>query len=114
MPSRQGVAPNPQGALDLLILKTLAVRGPSHGYAIASHIGRTSDALLKVEEGSLYPALHRLEQAGLLSAAWRLSETNRRARYYQLRPAGRRRLADERQQWANLVRGVAAVLGAES
>ncbi|MGH9474995.1 MAG: PadR family transcriptional regulator [Terriglobales bacterium] len=102
-----------QGSLDLLILKTLAVRGPAHGYAIASHIDRLSDALVTVEEGSLYPALHRLEQAGLIAAAWRMSETNRRARYYQLRPAGRRRLAEQERQWVRLVRGVAAVLKAE-
>lgn len=99
-----------QGTLDLLILKTLAARGAAHGYAIASHISRVSEALLNVEEGSLYPALHRLEQAGLIQSEWRISETNRRARYYQLRPAGRRQLADEQVQWARLVAGVDSVL----
>jgi len=102
-----------QGTLDLLILKTLAVRGAAHGYAIAAHIDRVSDALLKVEEGSLYPALHRLEQGGLIAAEWRISETNRRARYYQLRPPGRRALAREEKQWARLVRGVGTVLAQE-
>lgn len=103
-----------QGTLDLLILKTLAVRGASHGYAIAAHIDRISDELLQVEEGSLYPALHRLEQAGLLQAEWRLSETNRRARYYSLRAAGRKRLAEEEAQWRRLVAGVGNVLAQEA
>jgi transcriptional regulator len=103
-----------QGTLDLLILKTLAVQGAAHGYAIASHIDRISEALLQVEEGSLYPALHRLEQAGLIQSEWRISETNRRARYYQLRPAGRRRLAEEQEQWKRLVKGVATVLAQEA
>jgi len=103
-----------QGTLDLLILKTLSVQGPAHGYAIASHIDRISEALLQVEEGSLYPALHRLEQAGLIQSEWRISETNRRARYYQLRAAGRRQLADEQEQWRRLVRGVATVLAQEA
>ncbi len=102
-----------QGTLDLLILKTLAVRGAAHGYAIAAHIDRISDALVQVEEGSLYPALHRLEQAGLIAGEWRTSETNRRARYYALRPAGKKRLAEEEQQWQRLVRGVGAVLAQE-
>jgi len=97
-------------ALDLLILKTLAVRGAAHGYGIATHIDRVSDALLKVEEGSLYPALHRLEQAGLVASEWRISETNRRARFYQLKPAGRRRLAEEEREWDRLARGMAYVL----
>lgn len=103
-----------QGTLDLLILKTLAVQGTAHGYAIAAHIDRISEALLQVEEGSLYPALHRLEQAGLIQSEWRISETNRRARYYQLRAAGRRRLAEEQEQWKRLVKGVATVLAQEA
>lgn len=103
-----------QGTLDLLILKTLAVRGEAHGYAIAAHIDRISDALVQVEEGSLYPALHRLEQAGLIAGGWRISETNRRARYYTLRSAGRKRLAEEQQQWQRLVRGVSQVLEQEA
>jgi transcriptional regulator len=103
-----------QGTLDLLILKTLAVQGMAHGYAIASHIDRISEALLQVEEGSLYPALHRLEQAGLIQSEWRISETNRRARYYQLRAAGRRQLTQEQEQWRRLVKGVATVLAQEA
>lgn len=99
-----------QGTLDLLILKTLAVRGSAHGYAIALHIGRVSAALLTVEEGSLYPALHRMEQAGLIQSEWKISETNRRARFYRLRPAGRRRLEQEEVQWERLVAGVTSVL----
>ncbi|MGH9486570.1 MAG: PadR family transcriptional regulator [Terriglobales bacterium] len=102
-----------QGTLDLLILKTLEVRGAAHGYAIAAHIDRISEALLRIEEGSLYPALHRLEQEGLIRGEWQMSETNRRARLYQLRPAGRRRLADKQQQWRRLVAGVATVLAQE-
>ncbi|MGH9535809.1 MAG: PadR family transcriptional regulator [Terriglobales bacterium] len=99
-----------RGTLDLLILKTLAVRGASHGYAIAVHIDCVSDALLRTEEGSLYPALHRLEQEGLIQGEWRMSEANRRARFYQLRPKGRKSLAEEEQQWRRLVAGVANVL----
>lgn len=102
-----------QGSLDLLILKTLSVSGAAHGYAIAGHIDRVSDALLKVEEGSLYPALHRLEQAGFIAAEWRMSETNRRARFYSLRPAGRRQLEQEERQWHRLVAGVSQVLAQE-
>lgn len=103
-----------QGTLDLLILKTLAVHGAAHGYAIAARIDRISDALVQVEEGSLYPALHRLEQSGLIAGEWRISETNRRARYYTLRPAGKKRLAEEQEQWKRLVRGVTQVLGQEA
>lgn len=99
-----------QGTLDLLILKTLAARGAAHGYAIAAHIGRISDALLRVEEGSLYPALHRLDQAGLIRSSWQMTETRRRARVYEIRAAGRKRLAQEEEQWARLVAGVSAVL----
>ncbi len=99
-----------QGTLDLLILKTLAVRGPEHGYAVASHIDRASGSSLRVEEGSLYPALHRLEQSGLIRSEWRPSETGRRARYYELRPAGRRQLEKEQARWGRLVAGVATVL----
>ncbi|MGH9393786.1 MAG: PadR family transcriptional regulator [Terriglobales bacterium] len=99
-----------QGSLDLLILKTLAVHGAAHGYAIASHIDRVSDALLKIEEGSLYPALHRLEQAGCIQAEWRTSDTKRRARFYQLRATGRRQLEQEERNWHRLVAGVSHIL----
>ena len=77
-----------QGTLDMLILKTLA-DGPLHGYAIANRIQKASDELLKVEEGSLYPALHRMERRGWIEAQWGLSETNRKAKYYRLTAAGR-------------------------
>jgi transcriptional regulator len=79
-----------QGALDLLVLKTLAQTGSLHGYGIVLHIQRVSDELLRVEEGSLYPALHRMEQDGWISSEWALTETNRKAKYYRLSAAGRK------------------------
>src|SRR5256885_11560407 len=87
-----------QGTLDLLILRTL-LPGPNHGHAIAKHIQRTSEDLLQVETGSLYPALHRLEAKGWIAAAWELSEKGKRARFYRLTPLVRRRLAAERSKW---------------
>src|SRR5688572_11824939 len=87
-----------QGTLDLLILKTLT-RGEMHGYAIAESIHLTSDEVLWVEEGALYPALHRLQLAGLLAAKWGLSENNRRAKYYRLTPRGRKRLLEVIESW---------------
>lgn len=98
-----------QGTLDLLILRTLA-SGPSHGWGIAQHIQRVSAEVLRVEEGSLYPALHRLELQGLLSAEWGVSENNRRARIYRLTARGRRRLEAERERWDALVVAIARVL----
>jgi len=98
-----------QGALELLILKTLA-RGPMHGYGIALHIQRITEDVLQVEEGSLYPALHRIEQAGWIGAEWKASENGRRAKYYKLKPAGRRRLAQEEQNWSRVAAAVAKVL----
>jgi len=98
------------GTLDLLVLKTLAHTGAMHGYGIVNHIQRTSDELLRVEEGSMYPALHRIEQEGWIAAEWRTSENNRRAKYYSLTAAGRKQLARERQNWERVVRGVSAVL----
>jgi PadR family transcriptional regulator, regulatory protein PadR len=98
-----------QGALDLLILKTLA-RGAMHGYAIAQRIQQVSDEVLRVEEGSLYPALHRMEQADWISAEWRVSETGRRAKYYKLTQAGRRQLAREAEIWSRVAGAVAKVL----
>jgi transcriptional regulator len=98
------------GTLDLLILKTLAQAGPTHGYGIVLHIQRVSDDLLRVEEGSLYPALHRIEQSGWISSEWRTSKNNRRAKYYKLTPAGRRQLAKAEQSWDRVVQGVASVL----
>jgi transcriptional regulator len=98
-----------QGTLDMLILRTLA-RGPSHGWGIAQHIRQVSDEVLRVEEGSLYPALHRLELAGQVSAEWGVSENNRRARIYKLTPRGRRRLEAELERWGLLVGAIARVL----
>src|SRR5438477_12094905 len=98
-----------QGTLDLLVLKTL-VRGPMHGYGIAVHIQQVSDEVLRVEEGSLYPALHRIEQTGLISSEWGVSDNNRRAKYYRLTAVGRKQLAMEEENWDRLIRAVAKVL----
>jgi PadR family transcriptional regulator len=98
-----------QGTLALLVLKSLA-RGPMHGYGITLHIQLISKDVLRVEEGSLYPGLHRMEQDGWISAAWGTTENNRRARYYQLTAKGRKQLADEEKNWARLTQAVAQVL----
>ncbi len=98
-----------QGTLALLVLKTLA-RGPSHGYGITLHIQMVSKDILRVEEGSLYPALHRMEQDGWVSAEWGISENNRRARYYRLSAKGRKQLAEEEKNWERLTQAVAHVL----
>jgi PadR family transcriptional regulator, regulatory protein PadR len=100
-----------QGTLDMLILKTLG-RGTMHGYAIALAIEQRSAEELRVEEGALYPALHRLELAGLLKSEWKLSETNRRAKFYQLTTAGRKHLTAEAANWNRLVAAVARVMEA--
>ena len=99
-----------QGTVDLLVLKTLASRGPMHGYGITLHIEQVSEDILRLEEGSLYPALHRMTQSGWLRAEWGVSENNRRARYYSLTAAGRKQLAEEEQNWATLTGAVARVL----
>lgn len=99
-----------KGALDLLILKTLDRRGPLHGYGIATQIEQVSAEALRVEEGSLYPALHRLEGAGWISAQWKTSENKRRARYYALTRAGRKHLEQEEETWRQLTSAVARVL----
>jgi PadR family transcriptional regulator PadR len=98
-----------QGALELLFLKILK-RGPSHGFAIATFIEQTSDDVLRVEEGSLYPALHRMTEAGLLKAEWRMTDAGRRARVYQLTTKGRRRLAGSEARWHDVTAAVAKVL----
>ncbi len=98
-----------QGTLDLLILKTL-MRGPMHGYGIAVHIQQVSDEVLRVEEGSLYPALHRIEQAGWIGSEWGTSDNNRRAKYYRLTAVGRKQLAKEEEKWDRLTAAVAKVL----
>lgn len=98
-----------QGTLALLVLKTLA-REPMHGYGITLHIQMLSKEVLRVEEGSLYPALHRMAQDGWIKAEWGTSENNRRARYYSLTALGRRQLAEEERNWARLTQAVAQVL----
>ncbi|MGH9309419.1 MAG: PadR family transcriptional regulator [Vicinamibacterales bacterium] len=98
-----------QGTLDLLVLNTLS-RGPQHGYGIAAHVQQASDDLLRVEEGSLYPALHRMEQAGWIAAEWQTTPNGRRARVYRLSRAGRARLAEETAKWQQLTEGVGKVL----
>src|SRR5580765_9059629 len=99
-----------QGTLDLVVLKTLQSRGPMNGYAMAVHITSISDSVLRLEEGSLYPALHRMTHAGWLAAKWGQSENGRRARYYSLTAAGRRQLAAEEKNWVALTGAVAHVL----
>jgi PadR family transcriptional regulator PadR len=100
-----------QGTMEMLILKAL-IRGAMHGYGVAEWIEQTSQQVLKVEEGALYPALHRLELRGLLSAKWGASENNRRAKFYQLTAEGRRRLESESSRWARLSAAVAFVMQA--
>jgi transcriptional regulator len=99
-----------QGTLVLLVLTTLAARGRMHGYAITSHIQRVSSDLLRVEEGSLYPALHRMEQEGWVRAEWGTTEKNRQARFYVITAAGRKQLRHEEESWARLLDGVQRVL----
>lgn len=98
-----------QGTLDLLVLKTLS-RGPEHGYGIVTHLQTVSDDLLRVEEGSLYPALHRMEQAGWIAAEWKVTVNNRRARVYRLSRSGQRQLETEEAKWSRLSEGVGKVL----
>ena len=98
-----------QGTLDLLILRTL-LAGPAHGHAVAKRIQRTSEDLLQVETGSLYPALHRLEAKGWLAASWELSEKGKRGRFYRLTPLGRKQLGAERSKWEAFTRAVALIL----
>ena len=98
-----------QGTLDLLILQSL-ILGPAHGHAVAHAIERGSDHVLQVEHGSLYPALHRLEDRRLLASFWGTSENNRRAKYYRLTPAGRTALAAETTRWEQLARAIARLL----
>lgn len=99
-----------QGSLDLLVLKTLSQRGKLHGYGIVLHIQRASDELLQVEEGSIYPALHRMEQSGWIGSEWTLTETNRKAKYYRLTAAGRKQLEEAEESFERLVKGVRAML----
>jgi PadR family transcriptional regulator, regulatory protein PadR len=98
-----------QGTLDMLVLKTL-VRGPMHGYGIAQSIQAASGDVLRVEEGSLYPALHRLELDGFLDSEWRQSENNRRAKFYRLTRLGRKQLSKESSHWSRLAAAIARVM----
>src|SRR5690348_3196332 len=98
-----------QGTLELLILRTL-LTGPAHGHAIAKHIHRTSEELLQIETGSLYPALHRLEAKGWIAASWELSDKGKRARFYRLTPLGRKQLANEQSKWQALSRAMGLIL----
>ena len=98
-----------QGTLDLLILRTL-LAGPTHGHAVAKQIQRTSEDLLQVETGSLYPALHRLEAKGWIAASWELSDKGKRARYYRLTPLGRKKLASEHSKWQAYARAMGLIL----
>jgi len=99
----------PQGTLDLLILKALSLQ-PMHGWAISERLHQVSRATLQVPQGSLYPALHRLERRGLIRAEWGASDNNRKAKYYELTRTGRAQLAAEREAWGKLARAVALVL----
>lgn len=99
-----------QGTLELLVLKTLFQMDELHGYGIVLHIQRASEGLLAVEEGSLYPALHRMEQNGLVTAKWGLTDTNRKAKFYKLTSAGQKQLQDTEADFENLVKGVRAIL----
>jgi transcriptional regulator len=99
----------PQGSLDMLILRTL-LAGPRHGYAIARHLHAASDALIQVEEGSLYPALHRLERRGLVKAEWGPSEANRKAKYYSLTRPGRKALQVQTSAWQEMQRAIGSIM----
>jgi len=99
-----------QGTLDLLILKTLSQMEELHGYGIVLHIQRASDELLSVEEGSLYPALHRMEMSGWIRSEWKVTETNRKAKFYRLTPSGQREMQNAEKSFEQLVKGIRAIL----
>src|SRR5215467_16032676 len=99
-----------QGTLDLLVLKTLDRKGEMHGYGIVLHIQRASEELLSVEEGSLYPALHRMEMSGWICSIWKTTETNRKAKFYRLTPAGEKELQSAEKSFEQLVKGIRAIL----
>ena len=102
----------PQGTLDLLILQTLSL-GPQHGWAISERVQQVSSDVLRIQQGSLYPALHRLERRGWIKAKWGTSDNNRRAKYYELTSAGRKRLREEQAGWNRLVTAMGAALNSE-
>jgi len=99
-----------QGTLDLLVLKTLSQKGELHGYGIVLHIQRASDELLSVEEGSLYPALHRMEMSGWIRSEWKVTASNRKAKYYRLTAAGQKELQSAEKSFEQLVKGIRAIL----
>src|SRR5688572_20315910 len=99
-----------QGTLALLVLRSLSAAGPMHGYALTTHIHRVSAELLRVEEGSLYPALHRMEQDGWLRATWGTTEKNREVRFYEITAKGKKQLELEHESWSRLTEGVGRVL----
>jgi PadR family transcriptional regulator, regulatory protein PadR len=99
-----------QGTLDLLVLKTLSQMGELHGYGIVLHIQRASEELLSVEEGSLYPALHRMEMSGWIRSEWKVTDTNRKAKYYRLTHAGQTELQKAEESFEQLVKGIRAIL----
>ena len=101
-----------QGSLPLLVLKVLARRGPLHGYGVTARIQEISEDVLRVEEGSLYPALHRMEARGLIEAEWGLSENNRKAKFYRLTARGRRELRTEAESWSRYVSVIGKVMAA--
>jgi transcriptional regulator len=101
------------GTLDLLVLKAVSLN-PQHGYGVLMRIKQMTAGALALEEGALYPALYRLEQRGLLAAAWGVSDNNRRAKYYRLTPAGRKQLTKETQSWGHLVAAMTAALNTQS
>ena len=107
--SREGTIGLLQGTLDMMILRTLE-RGPQHGHGIGLAIRTESDEFLHIERGSLYPALHRLEEQGWIDAQWKMSEHNQRAKYYRLTPAGRKQLAVETSRWERMVQAIARVM----
>ena len=103
-----------QGTLDLMVLKTVAAMGPMHGYAIAARLEQVSNGALQLNMGTLYPGLMRLEQRGLVRAAWGITDTNRKARFYSITPAGRRQLAAERAEWNRMTSIMQALLNDEA
>ena len=111
MPGRESPlqSETPSGTLDMLVLRVL-VTGPAHGHTIAHAIERGSDDVLQIEHGSLYPALHRLEDRGWIASFWGTSDNNRKAKYYRLTPTGRRQLAAQTTRWAEIVRAINGVL----
>jgi PadR family transcriptional regulator, regulatory protein PadR len=110
MPRRDNRKDQLQGTLDLLVLRTLSTGGSMHGYAIAERVEQVSREVLQIEAGSLYPALHRMAEAGWVRSEWDVSDHNRRARFYAITPAGRRRLAEEEEHWTRLTSAVGRVL----